>query len=182
MKLKWLAIFSLLAAAFVSGARAQEKPADEVIKVITALVSVPVIVSDHQGRYIPDLKQSEFNIMQDGINQKIDFFAATEEPINVAVLIDTSQSTRAVLGNIKKSARNFVKELQPNDKAMVVSFDFATHVLSPLTTDKEQLKDADESAEIPDREFGTTLRDAVAQTVRKEFAGVTGPQGDHHAD
>ena len=158
----------------VSLVLAQEKTTDEVIKVKTALVSVPVIVSDRDGRYIPDLKQDEFNILQDGVNQKIDFFAATEEPINVALLIDTSQSTREVLGSIKKSATNFIKLLKPDDRAMIVNFDYTTHILSPLTSNQDQLKDAIHMAKIPDREFGTTLRDAVAETVRKQFAGVTG--------
>ncbi len=174
MKLKWLAFLCLGVAAFVSTASAQEKTTDEVIKVKTALVSVPVIVSDRDGRYIPDLKQEEFNILQDGVSQKIEFFATVAEPINVALLIDTSQSTRDVLGSIKKSATNFIKLLQPTDRAMVVNFDYETHILSPLTLNQEQLKDAIHMAEIPDREVGTTLRDAVAETVKKQFAGVTG--------
>src|SRR5437667_3526515 len=124
MKLKWLAFPCLVVTAFVSAVSSQQKSADEVIKVNTALVSVPVIVSDHDGRYIPDLKQADFTIFQDGVNQKIDFFATTQEPINVGVLIDTSQSTRQVLGDIKKAANNFVKLLQPDDKAMVMSFDY----------------------------------------------------------
>ena len=113
MKMNWRAALCLLFAAFIVGISAQKKPADEVIKVNTALVSVPVIVSDHDGRYVPDLKQQEFNIFQDGVAQKIDFFAATEEPINIALLIDTSQSTRPVLGDIKKAANNMIKLLQP---------------------------------------------------------------------
>src|SRR5437016_6843858 len=116
MKLKWLAFPCLVVAAFVSAVSSQQKSVDEVIKVNTALVSVPVIVSDHDGRYIPDLKQADFNIFQDGVNQKIDFFATTQEPINVAVLIDTRQSTRQARGAIKKAANNFVKLLQPDDR------------------------------------------------------------------
>ena len=143
------------------------------IKVKTSLVSVPVIVSDKQGRYIPDLTQSEFSILQDGKVQKIDFFATSEEPMNAALLIDTSQSTRNVLGDIKSAANKFIKLLQPNDKAMIASFDYSTHVLCSLTSDQDQLRRAVSSAHIPD-DFGTTLRDAVAETVRNQFAGVTG--------
>src|SRR5436190_22223891 len=101
MKRKWIAFLCFAAAGLVLPLAAQEKTADEVIKVSTTLVSVPVIVSDRQGRYIPDLGQADFRILQDGVEQKIDFFAAAAEPINVAVLIDTSQSTREVLGDIK---------------------------------------------------------------------------------
>src|SRR3954454_14123261 len=85
---------------------------DDTIKVNTAIVSVPVTVSDRDGRYIPDLKFSDFSLRRDGVDQKIDFFASTEEPISVAILIDTSQSTRPVLGEIKKAAERFVKALR----------------------------------------------------------------------
>ena len=88
----------LLGTAFVS---AQEKQTDDTIKVETKLVSVPTIVSDRDGRYIPNLTAADLTIFQDGEPQKIEFFAATEEPINIALLIDTSQSTRFVLGDIK---------------------------------------------------------------------------------
>jgi VWFA-related protein len=114
-----------------------------------------------------------FTISQDGVNQKIDFFAAIEEPLNVGLLIDTSQSTRGVLDEIKDAATNFVKLLRLNDKATIVSFDYATHVLSPLTSDAGQLRRAINRADVPEY-FGTTLRDAVAETIKKQFAGVTG--------
>ena len=154
--------------------RAQEKPADEPIKVETKLVSIPTIVSDRDGRYIPNLRAADFTVLQDGVPQKIEFFAATEEPITVALLIDTSQSTRPVLGDIKDSAKSFIKLLGPRDRAMIVSFDFDTHILSPLTNDQEVLKKAIKSAEIPKQEPGTTLRDAVFQTVHESFGGLTG--------
>jgi hypothetical protein len=146
---------------------------DDVIKVNTSLVSVPVIVSDRDGRYIPDLKAVDFLITRDGTSQKIDFFASVEEPINVAILIDTSLSTRPVLGDIKNAAEKFIKVLGPQDRAAIVSFDYETHVLSPLTADTGKLKHAIREAEIP-KIMGTTLRDAVAQTVAQEFRNVTG--------
>lgn len=167
---------ALLGLALVVGvycAIGQEKAPDDTIKVETKLVSVPTIVSDRNGRYIPNLTQADFTILQDGAQQTIEFFAATEEPINVALLIDTSQSTRPVLGDIKDSARSFIKLLGPRDRAMIVSFDYDVHFLSPLTGDQEQLKQAIKRAEVP-YDLGTTLRDAVFQTVNDSFKGLTG--------
>jgi VWFA-related protein len=169
MTIRRKAFFLSLLAVLFARVYAQE----ETIKVNTTLVSVPVIVSDRQGRYVPSLTAADFSLQRDGKNQKIDFFASTEEPINVAVLIDTSQSTRPVLDDIKKAAERFVKLLGPKDKASVVSFDYETHVLSPLTGNAEQLRRAIREAEIPDY-VGTTLRDAVYQTVKDEFRGVSG--------
>src|SRR5688500_9966833 len=164
----------LALAAMVQIAAGQEKNAPEILKVDTRLVSVPVTVSDRNGRYVPGLTEADFTLYQDGVKQKIDFFGATEEPLTIALLIDTSQSTRPVLADIKESAHAFLKLLMPRDRAMVVSFDYDTHVLSGLTTDKEQLRQAIRSADIPDELYGTTLRDAAFQTINRSFAGLKG--------
>lgn len=151
----------------------QEK-ADEVVRVQTELVSVPVIVSDRNGRYIPGLGKKDFSVFQDSIEQKIEFFASTEEPINVALLIDTSQSTRLVLEDIKDSAVALIKQLKPQDKAMIVSFDSDVNVLSELTSDHKMLSRAVNNADIPDRRIGTKLRDAIADVVEIKFKDIHG--------
>ncbi|MFL6467005.1 MAG: VWA domain-containing protein [Pyrinomonadaceae bacterium] len=159
-------------AVFVVGG--QNKNAPDVYKVDTRLISVPVIVSDRDGRYIPNLTAKDFSVFQDGIKQNIEFFGATEEPLTIALLIDTSQSTRPVLDDIKDSAYAFLKLLLPRDRAMVVSFDYDTHVLSEITSDKEQLRQAIRRADVPDDLVGTTMRDAAFQTVNRSFAGIKG--------
>jgi VWFA-related protein len=108
----------------------QEPQNLDVIKVDANLVSVPVIVSDRQGRYVPDLKAESFKLFDNSNEQKIAYFDAAEEPLNIALLLDTSWSTEDALDKIKKAAKNFIKELRPQDRAMIVSFDFAVHHLS----------------------------------------------------
>lgn len=152
---------------------AQEVGPDEIVKINTALVSIPVVVNDRQGRYIPGLKAEDFTVYDDGVQQTIRFFAAETEPLTVALLLDTSKSTRDVLGKIKDAAKDFVKLLQPTDRCMIVSFDYAVHQLSPLTSDRKVLEKAIKQAEIG--EFvGTVLRDAVFETVNRSLAGIKG--------
>lgn len=167
--------FIVLAVLFLAtefGVFAQDGRSDDIIKVETTLVSVPVTVSDRQGRFLPNLKAEDFTLFADGKQQKIEFFAATEEPLNIALLIDTSRSTQEVLGDIKDAARDFIRLLKPQDKALIVSFDFAPHVLSALTADREQLKHAVSRAEIGEQ-FGTALNDAIDETNRT-FSKIKG--------
>lgn len=152
---------------------AQQGQSDAPIKVQTTLVSVPVIVSDRQGRYISGLKAADFRLFQDRIEQKIAYFDAAEEPVNVALLIDTSKSTRSVMDDIKSAGVKFLKELRPQDRAMVVSADYDVHVLSQLTSDRKALKKAVESARTGE-EIGTVLRDAVVEVIHRSFKGVDG--------
>lgn len=152
---------------------AAQDAADDILKIETTLVSVPVIVSDRLGRYVPNLTALDFTLYHDGIKQNIEFFAASEEPLNIALLIDTSRSTTRALGDIKKAALDFIDLLRTQDRAMIVSFDYQTQILTPLTADRAKLRRAVERAEIGER-FGTTLREAIDETVNRSFAGIKG--------
>ena len=145
-----------------------QKAVGQPFRVETALVSVPVVVSDGKGRFVPGLKESDFKLYQDGIEQPISLFVTSDRPINIALMLDTSKSTVAVLGKIKKAAVSFLSQLRPQDKAVVISFDSEIQALSPLTSDQSRLRAAIGSAQVAYYE-GTKLRDAVLDVVGRRF-------------
>lgn len=153
--------------------RGQDSQPADVIKVYSNLVSVPVIVSDRDGRYIPGLKQGNFKLYDNNTQQQLSFFDAAEEPLNIALLLDTSRSTEGVLDNIKKAAKNFLKELRPQDRAMIVCFDYGIHKLSPLTSDRKALQRAIEQAEVGEV-VGTLLNDAVLESIERDLKSING--------
>lgn len=112
-----------------------------------------------------------FKLYQDRAEQPIAYFDAAEEPLNVALLIDTSKSTQPVLDDIKSAGVKFLKELRPQDRAMVVSADYDVHVLSQLTSDRKALEKAVKSAKTGE-EVGTVLRDAVVEVIGRRFKRV----------
>lgn len=152
---------------------AQQKQADTPITVHTTLVSVPVIVSDRNGRYISGLKVGDFKLYQDKIEQPISVFDTVEEPLNVALLLDTSKSTEPVLDEIKSAGVKFIKELRPQDRAMIVAVDYDVHVLSQLTSDRKGLERAVKNAKTGEM-VGTVLRDAIDEVVARSFKNVEG--------
>ena len=156
-----------------AAAQTQKQDSDQTFKIDTTLVSVPAIVSDRQGRYIAGLKASDFTLYEDRVKQPIAFFADTEEPINVALLLDTSKSVTWALDDIKVTAKDFVKLLRPQDRAMIVSFDHDTIALCELTSDRKTLERAIGEAQVGER-FGTKLRDAVNAVMKEEFITVKG--------
>ncbi len=151
----------------VAGGQTQ-KGTGQPFRVEAALVSVPVVVSDGKGRFVPGLKASDFKLYQDGIEQPISLFVTSDRPINIALMLDTSKSTVAVLGKIKKAAASFLPQLRPQDKAVVISFDSEIQALSPLTSDQSRLKAAIGSAQVAYCE-GTKLRDAILDVVGRRF-------------
>ena len=149
-----------------------QEPA-EVIKVYSNLVSVPVIVSDRDGHYISGLNEQDFKLYDNSAEQKLAYFDAAEAPLNVALLLDTSRSTEGVIGDIRKAAKNFLKQLRPQDRAMIVSFDYAIHKLSPLTNDRKILERAIKDARVGEY-FGTVLNDALIEVIDKDLKPVNG--------
>ena len=61
---------------------------DEVVRVETTLVGVPVIVLDREGRFVPDLKREDFHVYEDGVEQPIAYFAPVESNVTVLLLFD----------------------------------------------------------------------------------------------
>jgi VWFA-related protein len=136
-------------------------------------VSVPVSVSDREGRYISGLKKDDFTIFEDGKEQKISFFATEDEPVSVALLLDTSESTKDVLDQIRDSAKDFIELLNSDDKCLIATFDSEVKVLSPFSSDREALKKSLGKIQTDERE-GTVIFSAVEKMTREYFAKTSG--------
>ncbi len=114
----------------------------EVVKVDTDLVTVPLIAATIEGNYVPDLRQDEISISEDGVKQEVAFFATVATPFHVVLLLDTSASTQEKLGLIRRAAIAFVEQLQPGDRVKVISFDDSVRDLNEFTNNRTALRNA----------------------------------------
>ena len=144
---------------------------DEVVKVETNLVTIPVSVFDRNGLYIPGLDQDNFRIFEDGKEQEIAYFGTTDKPFTVILLIDTSPSTAYKIEEIQAAATAFVDQLKPQDSVMVIEFASNVHVLTEATNDRQKIYKAIRRA---DWGGGTSLYDAVDFSLRKRLSKVAG--------
>lgn len=121
----------------LSGARATAKPEElnegDVVRIDTNLVTVPVSVMDRQGRFIGDLRPEQFKVFENDVEQKIVHFEPTDKPFTVALVLDTSASTFFHLWEIKEAAIAFAKQLRPQDRVLVVTFDRQVLLLTEAT-------------------------------------------------
>src|SRR5688500_6140807 len=176
MKAARFVLLLICLSGFIVNLSAQtEEKDDDVIRIETQLVDVPIVVTDKSGKPILNLKQSNFIIYEDGKPQQIAEFAATSAPFEVALLLDTSGSTRGDLALIQRAAANFVASLRPGDRVSVISYRterdetqaFAvSEVLSPLTDDREKLKNVIDAVKTSN---GTPYYDSLLQVVEKVF-------------
>jgi VWFA-related protein len=144
---------------------------DEVIKVETNLVTMPVSVLDRDGRFISGLQQRDFQIFENGVQQKVEYFQSVEQPFTVILLIDVSPSTQFQIDEIQDAAIAFVNQLRRDDKVQVISFDERVHILSPVTSDRRVLRDAILQTEFGD---GTSLYEAVDYVVQRQLKQIQG--------
>jgi len=114
----------------------------ETLKIDTNLVTVPVIASSRDGKYIGDLKKEEFTLAEDGTPQEISFLATVNAPFDVVLMLDTSDSTQEKLPLIQRAAIAFLEQLGPQDKVKVISFDGEIHDLTEFTGNKSVLRNA----------------------------------------
>ncbi|HYN26570.1 MAG TPA: VWA domain-containing protein, partial [Pyrinomonadaceae bacterium] len=145
--------------------------AGDVIRVDTTLVTLPVSVTDRNGRYIPNLTKEDFRLWEDGVEQQVAFFASVDKPFSVVLMIDTSGSTRFRIQDIQDAAITFVNQLRPDDQVMVVSFDDDVRVLTEFTGDRGRLRDAIRRTRTGD---GTKLYDAVDLVINQRLNRVSG--------
>ena len=143
----------------------------DVIRTDTALVTVPVTVMDRSGRYVPLLRREQFRILENGVEQKIAYFATNDSPFTVILLIDTSGSTHFRLDDIQDAAINFVSKLKSNDSVMVMSFDDRIDVLCKPTTVREEITNAIRRTRTGG---GTRLYDAVEDILKKQLNTISG--------
>jgi Ca-activated chloride channel family protein len=143
----------------------------DVVRVNTTLVTLPVSVTDRDGRYIPNLRKEDFRLWEEGIEQSVAFFSSVDKPFSVVLMIDTSGSTRFRLEEIQDAAITFVNQLRPDDRVMVVSFDDDIKILSEFTSDRSRLRNAIQRTEPGD---GTKLYDAVDLVMNQRLNGESG--------
>jgi VWFA-related protein len=154
-------------------------------KINVNLVRLYVTVRDKHGAVVPNLEQKDFHVFEDGKEQKISFFSKDmNDPITLAMMVDTSGSEQDLLSAEKETASRFLRDiLKKDDLATVISFDTTVNMLADFTDDQDTLQRAIDKAEInapvalgPSSTPlpGTVLYDAINQVCADKLPTETG--------
>jgi len=160
----------------------EEVDEDDVVRVETQLVTVPVTVTDRTGRTLTNLRAENFALYEDGRPQRVANFIAADAPFEVALLLDTSGSTRAEVGLIRRAANAFIDALRPGDRIAIVAFNsqeeagtkLATvELMTHLTDNRNALQQAIENIGASN---GTPFYDALERVAREVFREPPRPE------
>ncbi|CAN5636415.1 hypothetical protein BH23ACI1_BH23ACI1_21560 [soil metagenome] len=105
------------------------------------LVSLTVTVTSG-SKYVTDLEEADFEVFEDGVKQDLTFFTRLQQPIALAVLIDTSNSMESSLRTAQDAAVGFVRGMGPDDIMEVIEFNSHVRVAQSYTSDVEALERA----------------------------------------
>lgn len=154
-----------------------EKPGDvSRITVNVNVVRLDVVVTDGRGTPIPGLKQDNFRLFEDKVEQKIDNFQPTEAPLTAVLLMEFSRATCPLMysmcnygystmsSDARVLANMFFQSLRPEDWVAVVAYDIRPTILADFTQEKSHLYDALRRMQIPT--WGeANMFDALGDTI-----------------
>jgi VWFA-related protein len=136
---------------------------DDVIRVDTNLVNLNVSVFNNKVKsYVGTLEKGDFTVFENGREEAISYFAATDVPFDLVLLIDLSGSTAGKRDLIRKTTQRFISAARPADRLAIVTFTDMTNIVCEFTTDRAKLL---ESANRIEGGGGTHFWDALKYTL-----------------
>jgi VWFA-related protein len=135
------ALFAISSGAQAPAAQATAAPATT-LKVQVNEVILPVTVRDKKGQIVPNLKQDDFVLQEDGRPETIKSFShETNLPFRLGLLVDTSRSQENALPGERSATGKFIDQMlsQPADKAFLLHFDHEVELLQDFTASKPKL-------------------------------------------
>ena len=140
----------------------------------TNLVPLNVTVTDSSKQFVKGLKAGDFSVFEDGAQQSVQFFEATETPTDLIVLIDTSSSMSDKMDVVHEAAIGFLKTMKAGDRGAVVAFADGVDVIQPLTGNYQLLE---QGVRRTNAHGATSLHNAIYIAL-KQFGRSAQQDGD----
>lgn len=138
-----ICLIQLPARANVRGTRPpqdqKEVQGQQPIRVGVNLVMLDATVKTKSGEIMADLKKEDFEVREDGALQKISIFSRDELPLNVALVLDLSDSIGPFLGPLRDAANTTLSVLKPDDEVALFTFSTEAQIEMPFTKDKSSI-------------------------------------------
>lgn len=125
----------LISFSFLATVAAQDD--DEIINVESSIVVLNATITDANGKAVSGLKQNQFKILEDGLEQKLDSFEAEQTPFAAVILIDTSGSMEGSVSLARSAAINFLDGLRADDVTAIYNFDSKVSLVQTFSNSRD---------------------------------------------
>ena len=144
------------------------KKDDLIFRSEVRVVNLIAAITDEDGRPVPNLQKHDFEVIEDGLLQKLDTAGSGDAPFNLAILLDLSGSTQPDRLAMKNTAQRFVDLARPHDNVAIYTLaGNAFHVISRLTSEKNILRES--IAHLPNVSGASPLYDSIVLAYAEDF-------------
>lgn len=140
-------------------------------RAVSSIKQLRVKVTDADNRAVGDLRKEDFVVTEAGAEREILSVEKSTAPFNLVLLLDVSGSVDNYVDFIRKTARNFVNTMNPEDKISILTFNEDVKEVSAFTTNRNALS---ESLDTFDAGGGTAYYDALAYTLVETLRPLRG--------
>jgi Ca-activated chloride channel family protein len=109
------------------------------VRISVNLVMVDATVKSKDGKIMADLKKDDFELREDGVVQKLEVFSRDELPLNVAIVLDLSDSMGPFLLPLREATTSALLALKPEDQVALLTFSTNAQLRVLLTDDKTMI-------------------------------------------
>jgi Ca-activated chloride channel family protein len=124
----------------VTGPAALKARPGAVIRMNVDMVLVPITVTDPMNRLVTGLEQEDFQVFENGGQQKITTFASEDAPVSIGIIFDLSGSMTSKLIRARESILQFIKTANPQDEFFVVGFNDRPELIEDFTSTVEDIQ------------------------------------------
>jgi len=115
-------------------------PNGKPLKTTTDMTLVNVSVTDPLGRIVTGLRQENFRVFEDGVEQEIVYFASDDVPVSIGVIFDMSGSMADKIQKSRNAAVQFFRTSNPQDEFFLVDFNDQAQLITPFTDNVDELQ------------------------------------------
>ncbi|MEP7148260.1 MAG: VWA domain-containing protein [Acidobacteriota bacterium] len=134
----------------------------DIVTVDSSIVVVNATITDTAGNHVPGLKQNQFGVFENGVEQEISFFAAEETPFAAVILLDTSGSMEQRVSLARSAAIKFLDGIRDSDNAEIYRFDSKVSLVQKFSNSR----DVSEKLFDLKADGMTALNDAIFQAAK----------------
>ncbi len=134
----------------------------DVVTVDSSIVVVNATIADAAGNHVPGLRQNQFAIFENGVEQEISFFSAEETPFAAVILLDTSGSMEQRVSLARSATIKFLDGIRDSDNAEIYRFDSKVSLVQKFSNSR----DVSEKLFDLKADGMTALNDAIFQAAK----------------
>jgi len=143
-------------------------PVADSLRLASDLVTLDVTVENSDGRFMPGLDRSRFDVYEDGVKQRVEFFGATDAPVTLGVIFDASASMEGKLDRSREAIRRFAEMCNRDDELFLITFNDSAQFTRDFTASPEEIT---RKLVNVDATGNTALYDAIMLGLEKSAHG-----------